>query len=338
MIRLGIVGCGKVVEVFHLPALAQVPALQLTAVMDADQTRARTIAALGGTGVAVAAEMSELAGACDAALVALPNHLHTSTCVALLERRCHVLVEKPMAVDVAGCDRMIDAATRSDAVLGAAMVRRFFPGHLFVRELIAARTYGAVGRISIREGVAYNWPAATGFFLKQAEAGGGVLVDFGSHVLDALAWWLGELQVTAYEDDAAGGVEAECRLDLVSTAGVSIEVELSRLRNLPCTARIEFERAVLELNLRSGAVDLTIGSGRQTVRGQVGVGQSDSWTNGADPFVMQFRQFAGDIASRAGVADTARTARRVAELFESCRRIKQPLRGPASPPVLGVVA
>src|SRR5258707_74699 len=83
-------------------------------------------------------------------------------------------------------------------------------------------------------------------------AAGGVLVDFGSHVFDALSWWLGPLTVLAYEDDACGGVEAECRAQLSDARGVLIDVELTRLRHIPCTARIDWDRATIEIDLRSG--------------------------------------------------------------------------------------
>jgi len=64
----------------------------------------------------------------------------------------------------------------------------------------------------------------------------------GSHVLDALLWWLGDLTVESYEDDACGGVEAECRIKLSSAKGVAVDIELSRLRRLSFTARVECER------------------------------------------------------------------------------------------------
>ena len=179
---------------------------------------------------AFATDLSDLVGRCDAALVALPNYLHASACISLLEQGCHVLVEKPMAISVEDCDRLIAAARGSDAVLSAAMVRRFVAAHKLVREVISKQTFGAIRRIRVAEGVAYNWPATTGFFLKKEQAGGGVLVDFGSHVLDALLWWLGDLTVSAYEDDAYGGVEAECHVRCMSTAGVAVDIELSRLR------------------------------------------------------------------------------------------------------------
>ena len=225
----------------------------------------------GASAVHVASDLSDLVGRCDAALVALPNYLHAPACIPLLEQGCHVLVEKPMAASVEDCDRLIAAARGSGAVLSVAMVRRFIAAYELVREVISKQTFGAIRRIRVAEGVAYNWPATTGFFLKKDQAGGGVLVDFGSHVLDALLWWLGDLTVSAYEDDAYGGVEAECHVQCTSTAGVAVDIELSRLRRLACTARIECEHATVEISLHSGSVDLIIAGTRTPIRGRVGV-------------------------------------------------------------------
>jgi predicted dehydrogenase len=334
MIRLALVGCGKVAEVFHLPALSKVHGFTLSAVLDVNPSRALALAAMSGaSGVHVASDLRDLVGRCDAALVALPNYLHASACIPLLEQGCHVLVEKPMAVSAEECDRLIAAARGSGAVLSVAMVRRFIAAYELARELISQRTFGPIRRIRVAEGVAYNWPATTGFFLKKAEAGGGVLVDFGSHVLDALLWWLGDLTVSAYEDDAYGGVEAECHAQCTSTAGVAVDIELSRLRRLACTARIECEHATVEIDLHSGAVDLSIGGTHSAIRGRVGVHGQAGWTPAADPFELQLRAFLSDIQRGAGVTPTATTARDVASLFAACAAKRRPLEGPASPAI-----
>src|SRR6266536_3703994 len=99
-------------------------------------------------------------------------------------------------------------------------------------------------------GFVYNWPVASGFFFSKEQAGGGVLVDTGSHMLDLLLWWLGDvIDVVEYRDDSLGGVEAECWLSLVlqtPTGPVQGNIILSRLRKLRNTARIVGERFTIE--------------------------------------------------------------------------------------------
>jgi predicted dehydrogenase len=334
MIRLAIVGCGGVVETFHLPALAKVDGIVLSAVVDADEGRARAVAAQSGAaGVQILPDVAEAARVCDAALVTLPNYLHAPVCIQLLQAGRHVLVEKPMATTLEECEQLLAASRQSGAVLGVAMVRRFIVAYGLIRDVIAARTFGDVLRIRVAEGVPYSWPATTGFFLKKEQAGGGVLVDFGSHVLDALMWWLGDLTVTAYADDAYGGVEAECRVECRSKTGVPVSIELSRLRRLSCTARIECERATLEANLHSGAIDVVLTETRGAIRGRVGSRAASEWIPPRDPFALQLRSFAADIERQAVVTETATTAREVARLFGVCAALRRPLEGPASPAV-----
>ena len=106
----------------------------------------------GASGVHVASDLSDLVGRCDAALVALPNYLHASACIPLLEQGCHVLVEKPMAISVEDCDRLIAAARGSGAVLSVAMVRRFIAAYELVREVISSRR--------LARSAASEWPRA----------------------------------------------------------------------------------------------------------------------------------------------------------------------------------
>src|SRR5207248_2297242 len=88
--------------------------------------------------------------------------------------------------------------------------------------------------------------------MRKQTAGGGVLIDYGSHTLDRLlALFDGPGEVTDYRDnDRGGGVESDCEVRLRLThKGRRVEgrVELSRTRNLRNSYRVRCERGVLEL-------------------------------------------------------------------------------------------
>ena len=72
------------------------------------------------------------------------------------------------------------------------------------------------------------------------------LIDFGVHMLDLLAWWLGPLEVEIYRDDAEGGVETECELRLRTAGGAEVVVELTRLRGQIEQTDRRGDRGVLE--------------------------------------------------------------------------------------------
>ena len=100
--------------------------------------------------------------------------------------------------------------------------------------------------LQIQEGGPFNWPAATPSFFDPKQAGGGVLIDVGVHVLDVLLWWLGEPARITYADDAAGGLEANCRLELgYDRDAIQGTVLLSRDWKTTNCWRLEFERATV---------------------------------------------------------------------------------------------
>jgi predicted dehydrogenase len=87
---------------------------------------------------------------------------------------------------------------------------------------------GEVVSFDFREGSIFNWPAQSDSFFRKDIAGGGVLMDIGVHALDLLIWWLGEPKEFSCEDDAAGGVEANCCIKLKFEKGFEGSIRLSR--------------------------------------------------------------------------------------------------------------
>ena len=247
-IPIAIIGCGAVAAGHYLPALTASRRFTPALLVDLDLERARALADRWGI-AAVSTEVAAVSGRATAAVVALPNHLHAPMAIDLLGRGLHVLVEKPMATTVAECDAMLAAARASRAVLGVGLQFRYFDSTLWVRDLLAAGLLGELQRFELRLGVVSNWPFATDYFLRAETAGGGVLVDYGVHVLDLLLFWLGELDVERYRHDAMGGIESDCEIELTTAAGLSGRVEISRSRNLVNRCIFTGARASLEVGI-----------------------------------------------------------------------------------------
>jgi predicted dehydrogenase len=126
----------------------------------------------------------------DAAVVATPNYLHAPQAIALLEAGTHVLVEKPMAMSVAECDAMTDAAARGGANLMIAHCWRFHPDVQAMRARIESGELGSVTKTR-GYGVHSNW-GPSGWFTQARLAGGGALVDMGVHAIDTVRYLLGD--------------------------------------------------------------------------------------------------------------------------------------------------
>jgi len=253
--RIGIIGCGAVTAKYHLPSLQKVAGVRVVALADPQLVRTRELAAAFAVPHAVA-DYRDLLEHVDAVILALPHHLHAVIGVDALKAGKHVLMEKPLASTVAECDALIEAARHADRILAVGQVRRYMVAIQATRQWVASGLLGDLEGFDVEEGGVYGWPVASDFFFKREMSGGGVLMDTGAHVLDTLRWWLGDLRVTGYSDDAAGGVEADCMMQLETADGIPGTMALSRLRTLGNRCLLRGSRASLEVNPLANRVRL----------------------------------------------------------------------------------
>jgi predicted dehydrogenase/nucleoside-diphosphate-sugar epimerase len=250
-LRVAVVGCGAIARDFHLPVLAGHEGVRITALIDRDVKAAAGLAHDYGVD-GVASDFTELrSGAIDAALIATPPYHHAPAAIDLIRRGIHVFVEKPMAVTTAEAEEMTRAAEQAGVTLAVGVFRRLYPSSRMMRALLEAGVSGRPIAFDVEEGHVMDWPSVTLGSMRKELAGGGVLIDTGSHVLDQLlSFFSGPAELLDYEDNALGGIEADCRLRLrIYHHGLPVEgsIRLSRLCKLRNTFRIECERAVLEL-------------------------------------------------------------------------------------------
>lgn len=331
-VRLAVLGCGAVAQINHLPAISASERAEAAVVVDADAERARTMARRFGV-PAFATDYREVLDGIDGAVVALPNSLHAPVAIDLLRRGIPVLVEKPMALTVRECDEMIAAAGEGGAALAVGLDFRFFGATRWVKDFLAEGLLGELRGFDLRQGVIPRWPFATGFLLRKETAGGGVLADFGVHVLDLLLVWLGEWEAIDYRDDAQGGLESDCELLLRMRSGVAGTVEVSRTRNLRNTCVFAAERGSLEVGIwdPDPPITLRLGGRETSLVGRAG----GSRLTFQDVFVRQIDDFATAIRERREPFIPGREGRRSLELIEACYAARQPLELPwANPPEL----
>lgn len=128
--RFGIVGCGTIAQIMHIPYVVELPAAGLYALADPAVDRA---AALGERYnvehcFESAEAMVEVVGDdLDAVIVLTPPNQHADVVESTLAAGIHTLVEKPLAVSLEDADRMAAAAERSDATAMVAYMKRYDP-------------------------------------------------------------------------------------------------------------------------------------------------------------------------------------------------------------------
>ena len=134
LMKVGVAGLG-VMGRNHARVLSDMRGVRLTCAFDPDATTAEAARAYGADPVTTTEAF--LDAGLDAAVVATPNRHHAELGVALLERGIPVLVEKPIAADLDGARRMIDAARASGVLLMVGHVERFNPAVEAVKNAIA---------------------------------------------------------------------------------------------------------------------------------------------------------------------------------------------------------
>ena len=194
-VRTAIIGCGKVGRI-HADALKSVPEAEFVAVCDSDAGRAAAFA--GQYSVRPYTDMGDLlkdSGA-EAVILCTPHPLHAEPAIRAAEAGVHVLVEKPLAANLADCDAMLAAADKAGVKLGVVSQRRFFEP---VRRMRAAIDAGKIGRPALGTFVMLSWRDEAYYRSdpwrgRWDTEGGGVLVNQSPHQLDLLQWFMGPIE------------------------------------------------------------------------------------------------------------------------------------------------
>jgi len=131
--RVAVIGVGALGR-HHARILSALPDVELVAVVDIKEARAREIGGLVNAPFATSA--AEMLGRVDAVTVAVPTDSHLAVALPFLQRGTAVLVEKPLARNAPEAQQMIDAAAASGAVLGVGHTERYNPAVAAVRPLL----------------------------------------------------------------------------------------------------------------------------------------------------------------------------------------------------------
>jgi predicted dehydrogenase/nucleoside-diphosphate-sugar epimerase len=251
-VRIALLGCGAATRELHMPVLTGHEGVEVTALIDRDRRRAHALARDYRIGT-VLGDLSELTRElADAVVVCTPPAHHAPAALELAGRGFHVLVEKPLATRYSDAEEAVRAADDAGVALSVSVFRRLLPATRLMRGLIDSQFLGRPMGFDVEEGEVYSWPTATLGNMRKETAGGGVLIDFGSHTFDRLlAFFDGPGEILGYRDNnRGGGVESDCEVRLrFLSAGRPVDgrVELSRTRNLRNSFRVRCERGTLEL-------------------------------------------------------------------------------------------
>lgn len=217
-IKVGIIGCGKIAQVRHIPEYLANPNAEICGFYDINLARAEELARKYGAKAYPTYEALLADPGIDAVSVCAANHVHAEISIAALKAGKHVLCEKPMAISLEECEAMVAAARESGKYLMIGQNQRLAKAHVKARELIAQ---GAIGKVLtfrtiFGHGGPETWsidPGKNVWFFDKTKAAMGAMADLGIHKTDMIQYVLGSKIVktqavltTLDKRDATGGL------------------------------------------------------------------------------------------------------------------------------------
>ena len=191
-------GYGHVAEYGHLPAIAEVPDLQLVSVYDPDPVRIDRVGDRYGIGQRFTDSDAFFESGIDAVVVTSSAPAHKQNVLDAARHRKHVLCEKPLAMTDEDAEEMIRVMDDAGLMLFTGFCYRFSPVSLKIKELVAQRAIGDVRALRLiytwnlhgkydqdETGRRFEAPRWIGRMLE-----GGPMVDCGVHQIDLARWWL----------------------------------------------------------------------------------------------------------------------------------------------------
>jgi phthalate 4,5-cis-dihydrodiol dehydrogenase len=272
----------------HLAASSQVDAIDLVCVVDRNPAVSKQLAPGIATFHTIDQALESLP--ISALVVATPSETHADMAIAAMHRGLDVLVEKPMALTVSDCDRMLEAQASTNTLLMVGHTFHFDRVMQQAREIVRE---GKLGRpIWLYEQFVRPRPPSQPAWMDAPDSGG-LLMSNGVHLIDRTMWLLGEPVVSVNSEvrrpivgeDSAQGGELAC-VTMTFKSGAVATLVLAEPRGGPSSR-------VAELILTSGRVRYT---------DELEIGQGDVWTRIAvdtrDPFELQLEEFAMAIGTR----------------------------------------
>ena len=254
-VRIGVVGAGAIAQVAHLPVLRKLQGVEVAAICDNDVGKAQALASRFDVKdwYDDIEEVLRYANV-DAVVICTPNHLHEIHVTSALAAGVHVLCERPLALNLDGVERVLQAGEKHGRRVMVGMNHRFRSDVQAVRGFLAG---GDLGGLQTVRGAWYTFQPSRqmlGWRLRREQAGGGAMLDLGLPLIDLGLWlagWPAPQRVSAHlTAPAKEGVEDMGSALIVCENGVCINVDVS-WRHLG-----EGERFVFDLVGQKGSASI----------------------------------------------------------------------------------
>jgi 1,5-anhydro-D-fructose reductase (1,5-anhydro-D-mannitol-forming) len=286
-----ILGAGDIASNQFVPALMSLDSCRILAVIDKNPAAAKALAErCGAPRIFTDADQIRHLPDADAVYVATWPALHCEHVLLAAAAGKHVFCEKPMAVSLTECDRMIEACRTAKVQLMIGNNQRFHVAHQRVRALIQEQVIGDIvlakldflTSFQLRQGGRFR---PTQYRLTKGLGGGGVIMDMGIHGIDLIRYILADEvdSVGCFHDHLVYDCEAE------DTAMIQLRFRKGALGSISMSGGIPYGRNALELYSERGAIISERSLARVPDEVRVRVLLDGAWTEYSAPNVDSFR-------------------------------------------------
>jgi|GEM_PF-770276 len=202
-IGIAVIGLGRIGE-SHLDGIVQnSDKALLAAVVDVDESRAKAIAERYQTKYYLSVEEALKNPDVQAAVICLPHHLHQPVANQVMEAGCHVLVEKPWAINLAEGEEMLTKAREKGVILMAGQSFRFMWAMWEAKQRVVRGEIGEPFNLVYIFAAPFTRDTAPPWWRDEEKTGGMAFTMYGAHTIDYTLW--------IYEDRKPLRVYAEAR-------------------------------------------------------------------------------------------------------------------------------
>lgn len=190
-IKWGVAGCGRFTEHSFIPALEFLRKSTLSSVYSGKASRAKEIAEKFGAPFHSNDYEKFLNSDINTVYIGSTNADHYQQVIKAAEAGKNILCEKPLALNSAQAGEMVEACEKNNVLLAVNYVHRFHPLVTKAKEIIKSQMLGKLTSIDINFNI--EIPPSNNFRFNKELSGGGALRDLGTHVIDLMRYFGGEI-------------------------------------------------------------------------------------------------------------------------------------------------
>ena len=194
---VAVIGCGRIANNAHLPALSQIEGVRVKYACDLLIEKAEALKEKFPVIENVITDYNEALAdpEVDAVFVLTPNYSHYTVTMDALKAGKHVMCEKPITINYELSCEMAEEANKQNKMLNIGVCNRFNKSVEMLEELNRQGRFGNLYHIYCSFRSFRSIPGLGGAFTTKEQSGGGVLIDWGVHFLDLILYILGDAKI-----------------------------------------------------------------------------------------------------------------------------------------------